>query len=264
MTGISSDWEHLQSAMMTYYNRQVKEAFRNDIADDDYTTPEGVLRNACLIKDNDTAPMCALKMLNFLFIRQRDDLLDVSVGNVEPFDEPVEYRPQVTLFFEEKESEYQQRVGSFSRNEHPRKKRMRLSFRFANETSETFSQSQLNVLKNEIPTRFPKSYSFRTGRFKHSYRDTQRGYRLILAGYSEAESRELITKVLTLQNHIPDWDFFTESTSSRNFSTKKTVRVLSKTYKLPAKRQVARVYLRKAELYLYGIQKPIELFSRYI
>lgn len=262
----TSPWEHLQSTLMTYYNRDVREAFRDDIADDDFTTPEGVLRNSCLIKDNDTATMCNIKMMNFLFVRQRKQLLDgILIGKPEyGMDGAVPYHPQVTIFLEEKDRDYRRRIQKHSRDEHPRKKVVQVSFRYMDKTSETFGQGEISRLKIAIPQIFTPTYRFKTGRFKHSYRDPQNGYRMILSGYSKQESRELIDKVLQLRNNQPNWDYFTASTSDKSFSTKESITVLGKRQRLPARRQVAEVYFRKAELYLYGIQKPISLFDRHV
>lgn len=261
----NQDWESLQSSLMLYYNRMVRESFRTDI-DEAGDTPESFLLRSCLIKDNDTAPMVSIKMLNFFFARNGYGKMDEIIYGipVSQYDESVVYRPQVTLFFEETQIDYEQRIPSQSQRLNTRKKRVQVSFRYMNETQTTFNQAEVNRLKNELRTTFPLTYKFKTGRAKLSYRDKPNGYELIISPYTETEGRELITKVLALRNNTPDWELSTVSKSNRNYNTTERQTILGKSYKKPSRRQIAEVKLKKATLHLQGLPKPIILLDRFI
>ena len=71
MPAPGNEWEFLQSVLMRLYNRVVRDDFRDGIPDDTISTPESALRYACLIKDNDTAPMALCRMFLYFLVRGR-------------------------------------------------------------------------------------------------------------------------------------------------------------------------------------------------
>ncbi|WP_346291609.1 hypothetical protein [Sphaerothrix gracilis] len=264
-----SEFEHLQSSLMLYYNREVRKAFREDISDDDYASPEAVLRNNCLIKDNDTAAIMTIKMLNFFMVRQNRGLLDEIIYGIPAgmYDEVVTYRPQVILHFEEPTSLYDPRAAKevAAGNVKPRRKRVRASFRYMNATAESFSSAEKTRVTNAINQQFPISYKFKTGRLKLSYKDKQHGLELVVAPYTKAEGLDFIKRILDVRPEVPfNEEFLSESVSGKNFNKVERKQILGKQYQLPKRRPIATVKLKRADLHLHGMMKPVILLERYI
>lgn len=239
-------FEHLQDVYMRVYNRQVRASFRADLQDGDISTPSASMKEACLIKDTDNAQMMLLRLNLFYFVREEARNLQ-PINYLMPFPEwndDVTNKPQVILYFEETKED--------AKAKKRRAITQRVSFRLMNETVETITKADIEELSREIRTTFPRTYRFRKGRIKLSYRDKKNGYELIITPYSENEGRELITKVLSLRDKVPDWELLTNSESGRNFAKRETVVYQGKPKKLGEKRPIGYVILKRAELKLPG------------
>ncbi|MGF1535365.1 MAG: hypothetical protein ACFB4J_02605 [Elainellaceae cyanobacterium] len=251
-----NDFENLQSVYMRVYNRMVRESFREDIPDDAFSTPEAQMRYACLIKDNDTATMMQLRSNLFLMIREEAARLQAPIYGIPTaeYQEAVRFRPQVQLHFEEPRDE----AAAANRE----RKRVRASFRLMNKTPETVTQTDMTALRNRIAQQFPRSYRFRTGRYKLSYRHREEGLELVIPPYTEPEGRQFISKVLLVAGATPEWDRLTVSTyPDRNFNRREYARILGRRRRLPQQRPVANVYLKKAELKLHGMLTDAQLYE---
>lgn len=248
-------FERLQDVYMRVYNRQVKASFRDDIADDDLSTSSGAMRDACLIKDTDNAQMMLLRLNLFYFVREEARNLQ-PINYLLPFPEwhdEVVNKPQVILYFEEPKED--------AKKKKRRPITQRVAFRLMNETIETITKTDIEELSREIKQQFPRTYKFRKGRTKLSYRDRKNGYELIITPYSEQEGKTLITKVLALRDKVPDWELLTNSESGKNFAKRDTVIYQGKTVKLGEKRPIGYVMLRRAELKLPGGVKSEILYE---
>lgn len=240
-----NDFENLQSVYIRTYNKLVRQSFREDIPDDDITTPEAQMKAACLIKDSDSALQMLLKSNMFFMVREEGRRLHPPIYEaVMPDQEPVVNHPQLILRFSEDQAAQQR-----ARRKQP--KTVRISFRIMNQTVSQISQSDCDRFQTAIRSQFPNTFYFKTGRTKMSYYDDQRGYRLIIAPHSTAIGERLIDRVLAIQGHSPNWERLTVSEAPRrNFSRRDTVTILGQQRQLPDRRPIADVRLRKATLKL--------------
>lgn len=248
-----SPFEHLQSVLTRVHNKRVRDAFREDVLDDDINTPESSLKHACMIVDNDTATMMLLRMYLFDFLR--GDLIhnigDSIIGiPSSEFGEKVAYKPQVILSFRESMKD----AKSHQRYKHP--KRMRISFRLMIEEDQ-ITQTLINRIKADIKTLLPSSFSFRTGLHDMSYRDPSHGFKLLIPFASEWECFDLIQKVCNIAN-APFNKTLCRSHDYVSPPEKKTVHILGDTYQVPT-RTVGVVRLSNASLAVRSMNKKISL-----
>lgn len=198
-----SEFEHLQSTMLRVHNQIVREEFSDITGDDlDLAVPRSFLRWACLLKDDDSCDMMIQRFLLFYFtLRRAQDLQQPFYGI--PFDDlhaSRKFKPQITLYFQEDqndvEEDYRPTWGE-------------ISFRLMNESSTTITETELTTLANKIKTEFGSAngYVWKKGRKLYSYTEKDKGYQLQLLCRDEATAKELINKVLYLQNDTPDWKF---------------------------------------------------------
>jgi hypothetical protein len=249
----SNDFENLQSVYLRTYNKLVKKSFRADIDDDDFATPESQMRNACLIKDSDTATMMVLRSNLFYIVRGEARALHPPIYGLpaQDYHESVKFKPQVIFLFQESRED-----ASKAKR---RPKTVRASFRLNSKTTSNITQADIDRLTTKIKGQFPATYRFKTGRIKASYRDKDRGLELVLSPYSTNEAKTLITKLLSAQGVIetgsdsPDWTKLSLSQKAvSNFDVNEYVRVLGKRKALPKRRPVTTVSLRRVELFLHG------------
>lgn len=253
--------EHLQDTIKRTYNPEVREWFSDITTDDpDISTPRGSLRTACTHLENDTIDMTVSRMMLFdMVIKQRWMQAQGSSDRDLNYRVLRRTRPQVTLYFLEDlddiEPGYDPVAGE-------------ISFRLMNQTSTTFSNSEAIALANKIKIEFGASqgYLWRKGRELCSYTDWDKGYQLQLLVRSESEGKTLVGKILDLQSHTPDWEYFNRvenGAPSQAFPTvppKETI--LGKSRRLPRRRPVASVRFQYATVKLAGLPKPVYLFDR--
>lgn len=254
MPSPSNEFENLQTVYMRTYNRLVQQSFRENIPDDDFSTPESQMKNACLVKDNDSASIMQLRVDLFFMVREEGKRLHpIHYEMPLPEWESTFYRPQVILRFEEVRPPGGRVVNP---------KTVRVSFRLTNETAETITQTEVDGLSRRIEQQFPRSYVFKTGRYKMSYRDKSHGYELILSPYSRAIGERMIGKVLAVGGHEPDWERMTVSEApQRNYLRDEYIRVLGNRQMMPKRRRVAEVILKKAVLKVHGQLADIPLYA---
>jgi hypothetical protein len=258
----SSPFERRQNTFRQLHNREVREAFADvyDIpAEGSYDptkitpqdSPRRLLRNDLLIDDVDAFSEMWLKreLLKFM----KDDDTPVLLPNYDDIPLSVVDKPHVHLYFIEKKSTAilakRRRVDAL------------ISFRIADKTVSTITKTDLNELTREINLAFPSSYRLEKGTKKYSYRDKENGFEFILSLNSEAEAKEVITKVLAVRDKTPDWDRLTTSTSEKNFAITKTINILTVPERLPKQRPIATCFLKTAYV-TFGKFKKIPLITR--
>ena len=258
--------EHLQDILKKTLNREVREWF-SDVGDEnwqpDVTTPRASLRVACTHQENDTMDITILRMLFFQML-VKGLLSDADIFSNMPFYSiPIDtyqqvnrFMPQVTLFFCEDLQDVETGYRPIE---------AQVSFRLSGETNETITEAKAQTLANKIRTEFATNngYRWRKGRVKTAYRDPERGYNLFIYAYSESEARELISKVLDLQNHSIDNDKLVISSLGQNPPiVPSTKHIYGKSRRLPRIRPVGYVRFQWAEMHVWGIPNPITLVDR--
>ncbi|BAS54924.1 hypothetical protein NIES2135_58110 [Leptolyngbya boryana NIES-2135] len=253
--------EHLQDTIRRTYNPEVREWFSDITTDDpDINTPRASLRTACTHAEMDTMDMTLSRMLLFdMLIKQRWNQGIVSGDRDLNYRVLRRTRPQVTLYFLEDLEDVEPGYDPVSGE---------ISFRLMTQTSTTFSNSEALALANKIKTEFGTGQGFvwRKGKELCSYTDWDKGYQLQLLVRSEAEARTLIGKVLDLQSHTPDWEFFNRIENGSPSEAFPTIppreTILGKSRRLPRRRPIAEVRFQYATVKLAGLAKPVYLFDR--
>jgi hypothetical protein len=249
-----SDWEHFQSTLIQVQNRRVREEFRGE-DDDSIATPRASLKQACLLKDNDSAIQTLNRLWLFYVILQQAQALHPPIYSIpsDRYQQDVTFAPQVTLMFSEDRSDVEQGFPPVSAE---------LSFRVKNERWDTFTPANAQALANRVRSEFAsgQGYRWQKGRIKLVYRDKENGYLLTVNAFSESEGRSLITKVLNLQGDTLNLDHLTISRMGQNPSIMPPTRqVFGKQRRLPRKRPVAWVRFRYAELHIWGLTEAVIL-----
>ncbi|MEM8777784.1 MAG: hypothetical protein AAGF26_02700 [Cyanobacteria bacterium P01_G01_bin.49] len=256
--------KHFKDTLKKVHNRQVREYFRDtNLADDvlDISTPRGSLRSACLMQDKDTLPQAIHRYLFYhITVRAGEDfntaVYGVPVGN---YQERRRFRPQIKLFFKEDaqdvDSDYRPLTAE-------------LTCRLMDESSETITNIKINDLARAVAREFlpNNGYQFHKGKTLVSYNNPQQGYGLQIYAYSVSEGREVIKKILAIQNHTPDWAHSTVNENQEPSSAFPTIppraTILRQVIRQPRKRPVGHVRFQYALLHLWGRQKPVVLCDR--
>ena len=252
-----NEWEHVQSTFIQIHNREVREEFADIEVDDDVTTPRGSLKTACLMKDNDTAQLMDLRERLFERIKGKTLLAGGDSGNEFV---PRRRKPKITLYFSEDlqnvETGYDPVMGT-------------IGFRLMNEPetgimSEADAKSYATKIKSTFAT--GNGFVWRKGREMWNYTDWYKGYQLQILAIGEAEAKEVISAVLGIQGHAPDWDSLSRSMAaspSTAYPTSPgTVTTVGKTVRLPRRRPVANVRFRYATLNLHTLARPLLLIDK--
>lgn len=257
-------YEHLQDVVRRTHNREVREAF-SDLGIDDWepniSGTRSSLRQACTIHDNDTSSMILMRQnLFFLTMRRARDYQAPIVGMPkESLDSIRKYRPQICLFFKEDsedvDPDYEPITG-------------RISFRLMDEDSETITESKLKGLANKIKLELGanKGYIWKKGKHYFSYTDKNKGYQLQILALNEITAKDLIQKVLAIQNHNMENKRFNQNTNkdpTRAFPTiPPSIRILNETKKEPRRRPVGDVRFQYAIANIWGQAAVVPLFDR--
>lgn len=262
----STPFERRQNTLRQLHNRKVYEVFADVVDartdgvpyDPSKVTPENsarrIMRADVIINDGDSFADMWLKTELIKYMDDPDS--SVILPTYDSNSVSVTDKPHVHLFFIERKS------SAIIANR--RRAEALISFRLTDKTITTVTQTDLDELKREINLAFPSSYQLKKGKFKYSYRDKANGYELILAMLNESEAREVITKVLSIRDKTPDFEeFLTTSSSEKNFTIKRTIRILNQTEKVPLERPVADCYLCRAYV-SFGKLKTVNLLTRQV
>lgn len=258
---ISRQWANLKSFLRKTYNREVNEWFRDEPDPlPDNSSSRKQAKRACLITPKDSQNMALLKSLTFRYVVQRvhltPDVYGTPVGN---FDSVRKYRPQIFLEFKEDELDIE---GGFARVGG------RISFRLMSETSETISKTELTAIANRIKTEFGLGNGFiwKKGKDLASYTDKENGYGLQLLVRNKTDAKELITKILAVNNKVPNWKYLSYKEADNPTEAYPTLpsntRILNTSYREPRIRPIASIRFQYAYCSIWGKPKPVILFDR--
>lgn len=256
--------ENLQGFIRKWFNREVREYFSDfqiaDNWDPDLTTPRGQLAAACKHEDADTYLITMLKCWFFEHIKSQTYRVPYYGIPVAGFQESRKFRPQIKLFFledlEDVEPGYRPVEGE-------------ITCRLMDHTSETITPTIAETYANRVKLALGEAgngYIWRKGKDMATYNDWSKGYALQLLTRSEAEAKELISKVLDIQNDTPQWSKMNYSVNEEPMAAYPTVPELDYIYgesrRLPRKRPIASCRFQYAVLHLWGVAAPIVLYDR--
>ncbi len=181
--------------------------------------PEGRLP-ALLAKDSDSGILTLLRSLAFASVPEAirdiaEDLQPVYGITVTTFQETCKFVPEIKLMlsedFADGEKGYAPCYGE-------------ISVRLIGETSETLYRDKNIILANRIEAVFVdggKGVIWRKGWHKVTYLDKGEGYDLRLLVYDEAAAKQIVAKVLDIQNHqlkLALFQYAFAGSTSRSFS----------------------------------------------
>jgi hypothetical protein len=251
-------WEHLQSVLMKTFNREVRKEYSDTNDDDGISTPRSSLKQACLIDDNDTATMILIRLFLFNFVvRKASDMQAPIYGMpVGSFHQERKFRPQIMLYFKEDREDVD--PDFYPLDAH-------ISFRLMDETDTSMTKAKLTTIANKIKSEFGMNngYRFHKGKTVCSYYDNENGYQFKIFCFNKAEGKEVIRKVLDINNKTPDWKFLSVSENEEPTSAFPTIppsrSILGKSTREPRRRAVGYVRFRRAYCQIWASSKPVDL-----
>lgn len=260
-----NELEQLQALVRRYINAEVRDHFR-DLGDEfwepEVGTTRGAMRHALTHKDNDTISVTLLRLFLYYFTYGQARQLQTPVYGI-PTDlyqsESYRFVPQITLHFiedfEDADEDYPRVKGE-------------INFRIEGETYETITETKLTTFANRIKANFGANNGFiwRKGKVRCNYADKRRGYFLQILSKDTTAGKNIIERVLDIQNHTPDWKNLNVSENqepAQAFPTiPQTERIVGKTRRLPRRRPIADVRFTKAEAHVYGLTQAVILYDR--
>lgn len=267
MTG----WEHLQDVWRKVHNKRVREHFRDFVNDPDdivawnnfisnasIEIPRQSLLLACLQNDGDTADMTILRTLLFWVVLGQASSMHPPLYAMptDRYQQSVKFAPQVVLYFKEDLEDVEEGYAPIDAE---------ISFRVMDETSNSMTEAKARTLANKIRTEFTTSngYRWKKGRVKLSYRDKDNGYQFSVNAWSEGEGKDVIDKILDIQNHTLDLDLLSIAQLGDNPPTIPPTEFLyGKSRRTARKRPIGYVRFIYAELHLWGLPNAITLLDR--
>lgn len=252
-------FEHLQKIYIPQHNAVVKRYFSDLGADwqPNIASPRSALRVACTMTDNDNQLIMSLRHhLLFDLLGYGRKQLGVFYGiPAQQFQESVEGKPQVFLYFS-------QDSGSVPQGE--KKVEAEYSFRVMDETSATMTPVKAIAIANKVKQHLVtggQGVVFTKGKNIYKYYHEEHGYRLQVYGNTEADTQDIITRLLGCQNILYDENRLVISTPKKASITSQTQThvVYGKKKKKPRYRPVANVRFRYAYMYLRGNERPVYL-----
>ncbi len=259
---MSLTWEQWYNVARRVYNRQVDAEFkdvdlRTPIEELDYSVPRNALYRACRLHDSDSAPQASCKMMLFYFgLGHALEALPLYTMPTDRYQQQVKFAPQVTLYFKEDLADVEQGYAPIDAE---------ISFRIKNESYSTITENDLRELAREIRSEFAtgSGYRWRKGRLRVNYRDLGNGYLLSLSAYSEQEGREVIRKILSLQEHTLDDSKLTiNHLGEAPPIVPPNQMIYGHSRRPPRKRPVGYVRFIYAEVHIWGLHTALTLIDR--
>ncbi|MFQ4139635.1 hypothetical protein PGN35_025325 [Nodosilinea sp. PGN35] len=256
--------EDLQTVIRRWQNRELREYFSDFGVDNnwdpDLTTPRGKLANVLRHADEDTYMITMLKCWFFEHIKSQTYRVPYYGIPVSSFQESRKFQPQIKLYFQEDledvEPGYPPVAGE-------------IGFRLMNYTTTSLTPSAAEILANRVRIAFGdggRGYLWRKGKDMATYTDWGKGYQLQLLIRSKAEAREVINKVLDIQNDAPDWKKMNYSENEEPMEAYPTIpdreMIYGELRREARRRPVASCRFQYALLHLHGVAAPIVLYDR--
>jgi hypothetical protein len=256
--------ETLQSVIRKWQNRETREYFSDfgvdESWDPDLTTPRGRLAKVLVHEDEDPYLVTLLKCWFFEHIKGQTYRVPYYGIPVSSFQESRKFQPQIKLYFredlEDVEPGYPPVAGE-------------IGFRLMGYNTESLTPAQAKILANRVKVAFGdggRGYLWRKGKDMATYNDWGKGYALQILTRSELEAKEVITKVLDIQNDAPTWAKMNYSTNEAPTEAFPTIpdreTIYGELRRLPRRRPVANCRFQYALLHLHGVAAPIVLYDR--
>lgn len=250
-----SEWEHLQTKIIQVHNTEVRRFFKNQ-ADDDISTPKASLKQACLIKDDDSLGMVQLRLW----------LFEVNCGHTRSLQRPVYGKPVITVqeeavFKPQVELHFYQDWDSVPDGFDPID--AEINIRIFGETNKSYNRTKAELLARKIKNEFasPTQFQFDKGKHIVCYWDKEYGYNLQIYAISKTEGEQVIKKVLAIQDHPFRAKNMSVSSPERNSVNNpiETELVYGRTRKERRWRPTYRVKFRWASLKIHGVDEDIIL-----
>jgi hypothetical protein len=256
-------FEHLQDTWRRVHNRRVREHFRDlsdpsSAWDETIETARGGLRVACTMDDTDSADMTIIRTLLFWVVLGEAAALQAPIYGIpiDRYQQSVKFAPQVTMYFKEDLADVEEGYAPIDAE---------ISFRLMSETPQTITEADLNRLATKIRNEFAtgSGYRWRKGRMVLSYKDVEHGYNFFLHAYSETEGREVLNKILDLQNDTINLNMLRiNELAAAPPIVPPTQTILGKPRRLPRRRPVGYVRFIYADVNIWGIPNAICLVDR--
>lgn len=169
----------------------------------------------------------------------------------------VTHKPQVNLVFLEDQANVAASYQAITAE---------LSFRLMNESESTITPISALALANRIKSVFggTTAYQWKKGRELWGYIEPARGYHLHIYAWNEAEAKDVIGKILQVQNHTPNWSEYLKDWAKRDSMVNTPIipptdLIYGQNRRRPRKLPVGFVRFIRATLVLDGLQNPIQL-----
>lgn len=176
-------------------------------------------------------------------------------------------KPKVTLYFLE-DTDFKKTGSNPSTPQGRRRVEGVIRFRLMQETTQTFSKANATTLANKIKQVFGSNNGFvwSKGKTMYPYCDWDNGYQFQLLCRNKVEAKRIITSVLSLQGHTPDWINFSENENDQKATkypeTPGTQLVMGESLPIPLSRPNVDVRFQYAYVKLSGVLKPVNLYDR--
>lgn len=255
-----NEWYNLREAIQAEHNKAVKKLY-SKTPDDDISTPKSRLKHTALIKDTDSADMVLLRLFFHYFIARRTrDLIQPVYGSPLP-DVQAErrFKPQVFLYFLEDLQDVEAGFPPVAGE---------ITFRLMNQDSNTITMTEIKAIAQRVKSGFMAGAgrTWKKGKDMATYIDKKKGYQLQLLVRSKTDAKALITDVLAIQNHTPEWEKLNYQENDQPTERYPTIpgkhNVLGKLENLPRRRPIAEVRFQYALLHLHGTTRVIPLCDR--
>ncbi len=259
-----SPFAHLRSVLIRTHNNDVRAEFSDTGGADwdaNINTGRASLRVACTIRATDSVSVVLIRLFLYFFVlRKVQDLTPPICGL--PFSDVSssrKFRPKITLEFEQ---------DSWTVEANVRPVTGRLTITIQNETSQSITEAKLKQLGRKIETEFGSNqgYIWEKGKNYYSYTDKDKEYQFKFLAKNKTVAKNLIIKVLKIQDDTPDWKYLRENISDNpeaSFPNNPgTQQILGKTKNKPRRRPLADVRFQYAVALLAGAGEPIILYDR--
>lgn len=143
-----------------------------------------------------------------------------------------------------------------------------ITWRLMGETSETISKGELKRIGEQIKALFGANggYVWSKGKEIYTYADWDNGYQMQILARSASQAQDMVTKILSIQGHVPTWKFMTKTENldeaSRYPETPQTKVILGETVTLPKIRPKVDVRFTHADAVVHKLTNPIILYDR--
>ena len=188
----------------------------------------------------------------------RDQIPIVTGDLLNELNEENAYKPKITLFFKEDDDDVDPDYQAV---------KMEVSWRLIERTTQTITSDELTSIANKIKSTFGgNGYIFKKGRKVVSYRQKSKGYEFLIRAISLVDGKELIREILTMNGDSIDSGLLKTSEVDNEADVfpynPGTQTILGKRRPKIRKRPLANVRFKYLYATIYGIQKPIYLYSR--